>query len=119
MNSTQDKTKYYGDDVELDRDVEAFIDREIQCCDSALIDKLIEKEVFEYADVQFLFDDETDDAKEILEWWRVSKWAAEKLEEQKEAVMVNDYGYWWGRTCSGQSIALDPTWYDIWHKIHA
>jgi hypothetical protein len=50
------------------------------------------------------------DPQEIFEWWRVTdSWLAGKLEEIGEPILDNDYGTWWGRTCSGQSIILDGT----------
>lgn len=119
------KPVYYGESKEIDSKVEAMIDREIECCQSALVDMLFEKMVFEWDDVENLYtssddledDEEPDNPKEVLEWWKVSKWALKKLREQGEPVLDNDYGEWWGRTCSGQSICLDPTWYDIRHRI--
>lgn len=49
------------------------------------------------------------EAQEIFEWWSVTSWLAEKLLELGEPVLVNDYGQWWGRTCTGQNIILDGT----------
>lgn len=51
--------------------------------------------------------------KEVLEWWVVSDWLANELEERGEAVLRSDYGTWWGRTCSGQAISLDGVIEDI------
>lgn len=45
--------------------------------------------------------------REIYEWWRVSPWLLERLREAGEPILDNDYGEWWGRTCTGQSIAMD------------
>ena len=47
------------------------------------------------------------DPQDILEWWAVSSWFADKLREHGECILDNDYGIWWGRTCSGQSVVLD------------
>lgn len=44
---------------------------------------------------------------EIFEWWVVSDWLQHQLEERGEAFLKNDYGDWWGRSCSGQAIAID------------
>lgn len=49
------------------------------------------------------------EAQEIFEWWSVTSWLAEKLLELGEPVLMNDYGQWWGRTCTGQNIILDGT----------
>lgn len=55
--------------------------------------------------------DETmqENPQEPLEWWRITRYLCEKLRGIGEPVLDNDYGYWWGRTCSGQSIELDGT----------
>lgn len=50
---------------------------------------------------------------EVYEWWRVSGWLVKELREIGEAVLDNDYGNWWGRTCTGQSILQDGTLQEI------
>lgn len=55
---------------------------------------------------------------EVLEWWTVDDWMKDKLIEQGEAVLVNDYGNWWGRQCSGQAIFLDPVIERIYLKLN-
>jgi hypothetical protein len=47
--------------------------------------------------------------QEIFEWWLVTDWLADKLSAIGEPVLRSDYGTWWGRTCTGQSIMLDGT----------
>lgn len=58
------------------------------------------------------------EVQEIFEWWLITTWAANHLDEIGEPLLVTDYGTWWGRTCTGQSIALDPTFYEIYAKIN-
>lgn len=54
------------------------------------------------------------EAAEVFEWWLVAdKWVADKLRQVGEVILDNGYGIWWGRTCTGQSISLDPTFYEI------
>lgn len=58
---------------------------------------------------------------EIFEWWLVSPWLAHALRELHEPILAVHNGYggiWWGRTCTGQAIALDPTFYDIYARNH-
>ena len=44
---------------------------------------------------------------DVLEWWLVDSWLAERLKQQGE-VVIEEYGcYWWGRSTSGQAIYLD------------
>lgn len=46
-------------------------------------------------------------AQEIYEWWLVSDWLVIMLRKAGEPILNNDYGTWWGRTCSGQAIYMD------------
>jgi len=43
----------------------------------------------------------------VLEWWLISTWLGRKLLIDGEPVLENGYGVWWGRTTSGQAIAMD------------
>ena len=44
---------------------------------------------------------------EVLEWWLIDSWLAERLRQEGE-VVIEEYGcYWWGRSTSGQAICLD------------
>ena len=46
-------------------------------------------------------------ADDVLEWWLIDSWLAERLKQQGE-VVIEEYGcYWWGRSTSGQAICLD------------
>lgn len=52
---------------------------------------------------------------EVFEWWLVgSHYVAERLHMMGEAILDNGFGIWWGRTCTGQSISLDPTFWDMY-----
>jgi hypothetical protein len=44
---------------------------------------------------------------EIYEWWAVTSWLADELTGFDQPVLSNDFGHWWGRTCTGQAIILD------------
>ena len=60
------------------------------------------------------------EAQEIYEWYLISPWLARQLRELNEPILELYEGYgsiWWGRTCTGQGIALDPTFYEIHSKI--
>ena len=54
-----------------------------------------------------------DEGADVFEWYRVSRWMVGRLRDAGEVVIDNGYGEWWGRTCTGQSIDLDSTFYDI------
>ena len=51
--------------------------------------------------------------KEIYEYWLVSPYFGEKLRNKGEAVLERYGGWVWGRTCTGQAIALDGVVEDI------
>lgn len=44
---------------------------------------------------------------EVLEWWLVTPWLAERLREQGEIVIDKLGCRWWGRLTSGQAIYMD------------
>jgi len=50
---------------------------------------------------------EQEEPAEVLEWWLVTPYFAEKLREKGEAFLSFEGEEWWGRTCSGQAIFLD------------
>ena len=85
--------------------VKRFVDNHILYCQSSLVDRLLLKGL--------LFDDYPYTTKEIMEWWLVSSWLAEKLSYNGE-VVLHDYNcHWWGRQTTGQAIYLD----DVIHLI--
>lgn len=45
--------------------------------------------------------------KEIFEWWIISSFLAGKLKVKGEAVLEWGSNHYWGRTTTGQAIALD------------
>jgi hypothetical protein len=55
---------------------------------------------------------------EIFEWWAVTGWLAEQLQQIGQPVLDNDFGHWWGRTCTGQAIILDGVMQKI-AEIHS
>lgn len=55
------------------------------------------------------FDDSVE-ASDIFEWYAVSSWMINRLEDiGGEPILKSEYGDWWGRTCTGQAIKLDST----------
>lgn len=52
-------------------------------------------------------EEEEEAEKTIYEWWLVSNCLLSKLNEKNEPILKTDYGSWWGRTCTGQSITMD------------
>ena len=62
-------------------------------------------------------DDVEREPQEIFEWWLVSQWLADNLKAIGEPVLDNDYGTWWGRTVTGQSMELDGTLQSLWRSV--
>jgi hypothetical protein len=112
----------YGKNKAMDERVESLIRLEVLACQSYLVDKLFRDSYFSWDDVVNLYlpEDDTDgETKEIFEWWLVTSELASDLKVVHEAVLDNDYGQWWGRTCTGQSIAQDGTMYRVIELIDA
>ena len=52
-------------------------------------------------------------ADDVMEWWLIDSWLAERLKEQGE-VIIEEYGcFWWGRQSSGQAIYMDGVTQEI------
>ncbi len=57
------------------------------------------------------------EAQEIYEWWLCSNWLISQLRKHGEPILTNDFGEWWGRTCTGQAILLDSVIEEIYDEI--
>jgi hypothetical protein len=53
--------------------------------------------------------------REIFEWWLITPYFARKLSKYGHPVLNNEFGKWWGRTCTGQSLSCDDF---IWELAH-
>jgi len=97
-----------------------LVNRHVYVCQT----ELVERFMFNIGDIVNLYYTETElkengdssveeaikhgeHVKTIYEWWTVSSWLERHLEQQHEPILRNDYGVWWGRTCTGQAIYLD------------
>jgi len=125
------------------RKLETFINREVIMLASHLVEDLLEASMYgeksfggiELDSIENLYiTDETtakdygfasleamqdagEDRQEIYEWWFVTDWLYERLRKAGEPVINSDYGYLWGRTCTGQSIELDTIIQDIFTEL--
>ncbi len=112
---------------------QTFVEREIILCATQLVEDLLEAAMYgekvfggiELDEIENLYTTEEEMAKqhgydsleamqedgadrqEIYEWWFVTSWLYERLREYGEPVINSDYGYIWGRGCTGQAIFLD------------
>ena len=78
-----------------------FVGREVFVCQSMLVDEMLKRGIFLYDDIS------NPQVRDIFEWWVVSGYMLERLERLSEPILKNEFGEWWGRTCTGQMIALD------------
>ena len=67
-------------------------------CDDEESQKLYQEIIDELESLDF------DEQREIYQWFKVSGFLADKLENYNEIVLDNTY---WGRTCCGQATCLD------------
>ena len=107
------------DTIKQDK-LRTFVNNHVYLCQTYLVEEMLldidhvvnlfytDSELIEmgYSDVEDARDDGAE-IKEIFEWWVVSDWLAGRLEAHGEPLLINDYGTWWGRTCTGQAILLD------------
>lgn len=115
------------------RKLQAFVDREVIMLASQLVVDLIKSSMYdnkifggiELDNIENLYitDDATakeygydsleamqesgEDQQEIFEWWFVTEWFYQQLRKRNQPVLKSDYGYLWGRTCTGQVIYMD------------
>lgn len=112
-----------------------FVNRGIQRDQSSLVEKLLADGLVHWYEVENLYpswpelEEQLADVcaegethvslqpQEIFEWWLVADWFADMLQEKGEPVLRSSYGTWWGRTCTGQAIALDPIIADIYRDV--
>ena len=100
-------------------DLRLFVNTHVLACQTSLVEKLFEELGEKDANFYLSSVDNgvvDNECVEILEWWLVDDWFIKKLRGQGEPVLENDYGIWWGRTCSGQAIALDSVIESIYNN---
>ncbi len=125
------------------RKLENFVNREVIMLASHLVEDLLEASMYgeksfggiELYNIENLYitdeatakdygydtleamQDAGEDQQEIYEWWFVTDWLYERLRKAGEPVIDSDYGYLWGRTCTGQAIELDTIIHDIFTEL--
>lgn len=68
-------------------------------------------------EIEELESENGDIKNEPLEYWVVSNWFAERLEEHGELTVSDGECTWWGRCTSGQAIYLDSIIEEIYDEI--
>lgn len=120
--------------AENSRILDNFVDQNVFMCASQLVDDLMKAELITYEDIENLYmtDDEIldagyesiekcrdngEDIQEIYEYWFVSHWLYEELKKRNEPVIETNYGWLWGRTCTGQMISMDSVIENIYINL--
>lgn len=118
---------YFNDTQEVLETTQRIIDNDILYNQTSLIEnskffELNSYSSYEVANNLFVANDddeyEEDTMQEPLEWWLVSKWLYDKLTGLGFVTLETEFGYYWGRTTSGQAIELDNVIQDVARSIH-
>jgi len=117
---------YYGFTKEIHDRATRYIEQEIWANQTSLIFEGLERlddiggiHIDNIHNLYLYPENENDDIEqqEVYEWYLVSEWLAKKLDSHGEPVLYGEYNYYWGRTCTGQSIILDGTFQKIAQSI--
>ncbi len=94
---------------ELINKLEDFEEFEVEECNYNYLTtgKYVSDQLEEIQDELSEIEDLDSDYIEIYEWWAVSQWLAEKLEEKGEIIAYAGRTCIWGRRTTGQAILLD------------
>ena len=106
--------------------IREFVNREVYVNASHLVDNLIHHfynsdkhlEEFNWENIEWPIDKETEEPVEVFEWWIVSSFMGRKLLEKEELIIKSGNLTIWGRTTTGQHITMDSVIEDIYDEIH-
>lgn len=98
------------------RELSGFVHNHVLVCQTSLVEELLKREILSCDDIANLSTGD-EDPQDIHEWWIVDRWLLDKLEAHGQPVLRNEYGDWWGRTATGQAIALDCVIEEIYQSI--
>ena len=120
MNQTIETHQFNGERTEVQILVRKIMREDIYCRQSTLIDELLSsgQPGFDYDNlINEPADIDSEEYREIFEWWAVSQWLASHLKAVGAPLIDNDYGVWWGRTECGQSLEFDARLNDVARAI--
>ena len=83
-----------------------FLTLHIYRLQTNLVEACFEQGIFEQESICNFLQCEKQN-REIREWWLISDWLAERLRTHGEPILCHPFGVWWGRTITGQRIAMD------------
>jgi len=93
-----------------------MIEREVYCLGNEFQELYSKANECWFENVANLYD-EDEEPQEIMQWFVVSEYLAEKLESIGEPILSTDSHKLWGRTCYGQSLELDGTFQEIYRGL--
>lgn len=97
----------YCTNLKKEKQATQLINNHIFTNQTYLINSILQiNQIISWTDICNLFDQD-DNPQEIYEWWLISPWLAKRLREAGEPILKTDFGYWWGRTVTGQAIKFD------------
>lgn len=98
------------------RELSGFVQNHVLVCQTSLVEELLKREILNCDDIANLSVSD-EDPQDIYEWWVVDRWLLDKLKIHGQPVLRSEYGDWWGRTTTGQAIALDCVIEEIYQSI--
>ncbi len=112
MNERLIMITYSNSNKKQKRQVQDIIDQGILWCSTAMVTHMLSEGQagFEYDNVE-----NWDENRDILEWYMVSPYLFDWLKQFNEPVLATDYGYYWGRTTSGQALIQDEVFWKIYN----
>ena len=113
--------------------IDDFVHDEVHISASGLIEEIIDLrngsragvinrestslEEFDFDNIEWPRDEETNWKREVFEWLIISSWLADKLKAQNECIIKAGFVNIWGRTCTGQGVAMDSVIKDIYRAM--
>ena len=101
--------------VQEQREVEKRIDQEILKNCTFLMSDLLEKQLIEYEEIKNYYNEDEEKYKDVFEWYFISEWLFNQLNKKKAVVISSEYGFIYGRACTGQALYLDGIFQEIFN----
>ena len=101
-------------DLNKNHDYKEWVERLVFRPQTSLIDELLKQGFLSWNHVKNSYDEEYREYREVFEWWIVDSWLLDKLESLGSPVLRTDYGSWWGRVTTGQSVIHDEVLQEIY-----
>tara|TARA_R100000773_G_scaffold44455_1_gene45669 strand:- start:1089 stop:1427 length:339 start_codon:yes stop_codon:yes gene_type:complete len=107
--------EYYNLKASEQQEIKTLLDRELKVLANELGNELfLDALESGYVD-NYECDEEYEEYPEVMQWWIVSDWLADKLREDNEVVMESKGLMFWGRC--GYGYALECDFVNIYKSI--